>query len=145
MTTLYTIGFTKKSLRGFVALLQEAGVDVIVDTRLRNNSQLSGYAKRDDLAFVMELLGIAYEHHPDLAPTAEILDTYRKEKDWSRYVRKFNPLITERDIQTIGHNIFQRYNAPCLLCSEATHEHCHRSLVAEYWTKHIPNLEVIHL
>jgi len=145
MTTLYTIGFTKKSLRRFTELLQDAKVDALVDTRLRNNSQLSGYAKRDDLAYVMELLGIAYEHQPDLAPTTEILDTYRKDKDWEQYVQKFNPLIQERTIQAIGQELFQRYQAPCLLCSEATAENCHRRLVAEYWAKHIPDLEVTHL
>lgn len=145
MTKLYTIGFTKKSLRRFAELLQEADVDVLVDTRLRNNSQLSGYAKRDDLAYVMEMLGIAYEHQPDLAPTTDILDAYRKDKDWELYVQKFTPLIQTRTIQTIGEALFQRYQAPCLLCSEATAEQCHRRLVAEYWIKHIPNLEVVHL
>lgn len=143
--SLYTIGFTQKSLRQFVHLLQDAGVDAIIDSRLRNTGQLAGYAKKDDLAFVLELVGIAYEHHPELAPTDEILDTYRQDKEWARYVRRFRPLIADRQIETVGADILARYRNPCLLCSEATPEQCHRRLVAEYWQQHVDGLEVIHL
>ena len=142
---LHTIGFTQKSLRQFIQLLQSAGVDAIIDSRLRNTGQLAGYAKKDDLAFVLELVGIAYEHHPELAPTPEILDTYRQDKDWARYVLHFRPLIADRAIETVGAGVLTRYRNPCLLCSEATPERCHRRLVAEYWQTHTPGLEVIHL
>ncbi len=53
MSTVYTIGFTKKPLRHFVELLQASHVDALIDIRLRNVSQLAGWAKRDDLAFVL--------------------------------------------------------------------------------------------
>lgn len=145
MTTVYTIGFTQKPLRRFVKLLQTAHVDALIDIRLRNVSQLAGWAKRDDLAFILELVGIAYEHQPDLAPTADILDTYRKDSDWTVYVRKFQPLLRERNAQALGQAIFQRYQAPCLLCSEATAEQCHRRLVAEFWAKQLPSVQIIHL
>jgi len=69
MQTLYTIGFTQLALSEFVGLLRGAGVDAIVDTRLRHTSQLSGWAKRDDLAFLLrEGFGIAYEHSEPFAP-----------------------------------------------------------------------------
>jgi len=145
MATIYTIGFTQKPLRRFVDILQTAGVDAVIDIRLRNVSQLAGWAKRDDLAFILELLDISYEHQPDLAPTSDILDRYRKDEDWSAYVRKFQPLLRERNAQVIGQAIFQRHSAPCLLCSEATADQCHRRLVAEFWAKHLPNLQIIHL
>jgi uncharacterized protein (DUF488 family) len=145
MTTLYTIGFTKKSLRRFVELLQAAQVDTVIDIRLRNSSQLAGWAKRDDLAYILELVGIAYAHQPTLAPTAEILDGYRQDGDWANYVRQFEPLLTARAAQTLGQTIVERYQAPCLLCSEATADQCHRRLVAEYWQRHIPTLQIMHL
>lgn len=134
-----------KPLRRFIELLQEASVDAVIDIRLRNVSQLAGWAKRDDLAYVLELVGIAYEHQPVLAPTAEILDTYRKDQDWAKYVRQFGPLLTERKAQTLGASLLQRYHAPCLLCSEATAEQCHRRLVAEFWQEQLSNLKITHL
>lgn len=145
MSTIYTIGFTQKPLRQFLDLLGKAGVDAIIDTRLRNTSQLAGWAKRDDLETILGLVNIAYEHQPELSPTAEILDTYRKDGEWLAYVRKFRPLIASRQIEQIGATIFSRHRAPCLLCSEASAEQCHRRLVAEYWAQHQPGLEIVHL
>ena len=53
MSTIFTIGHTKTSLEHFVRRLQDAGVDAVIDIRLRNTSQLAGFAKRDDLAFIL--------------------------------------------------------------------------------------------
>jgi hypothetical protein len=50
MNTVYTIGFRRKPLADFVRILLNAGIETVIDIRLRNTSQLSGYAKRDDLA-----------------------------------------------------------------------------------------------
>ena len=146
MPTLYTVGYTKKSLETFVRLLQDAGVDAVVDIRLRNTSQLAGFAKRDDLAFLLrEGFRIAYEHRPELAPTPEILDAYKADGDWAAYERAFLSLLPERDALALGREIVARYETPCLLCAEPTAEHCHRRLVAEWWADHLPNLEVMHL
>jgi uncharacterized protein (DUF488 family) len=146
MSTLYTIGYQRKSLRTFIGQLREAGVDAVIDIRLRNTSHLAGYTKRDDLAFLLqEGFGIAYEHHPELAPTPEIFDAYREEPDWAAYVSRFLPLLTERDAQAVGCEILARYRAPCLLCAEPTADHCHRRLVAEYWAGHLSELTIVHL
>jgi uncharacterized protein (DUF488 family) len=142
---LYTIGFTRKNLEQFITLLRDAGVDAVIDIRLRNNSQLAGFAKQDDLAFILKTFTMGYEHHPELAPTAEILDTYRKDKNWASYVSKFLPLMAERRAEESGNAILNQYSAPCLLCSEDTADQCHRRLVAEYWAAQFPDLEVVHL
>ncbi len=60
-----TIGFSKKTLKSFVELLKKSNVNRLVDTRLNNTSQLSGFAKKNDLEYVMSLVGISYTH--DLA------------------------------------------------------------------------------
>lgn len=142
---VFTIGSNAKSLRRFAELLRGVGVDCVIDIRLNNTSQLAGYAKRDDLAFALELLGIGYEHHPELAPNDEILAAYRQGKDWDAYVEGFSRLIVERDMLSVGRDILSRYDRPCLLCSEDTPERCHRRLVAEHWALHIPGVEVEHL
>ena len=146
VTILYTIGYQRKSLATLIGQLREACVDAVIDVRLRNTSHLAGYTKRDDLAFLLrEGFGIAYEHHPDLAPTPEILDAYRDDKDWVAYESRFLPLLEERSAEDVGREILARYRAPCLLCAEPTPEHCHRRLVAEYWVRHLPELTIVHL
>ena len=142
---LFTIGSNGKSLRRFSELIKTAGVDCIIDVRLNNTSQLAGYAKRDDLEFVLGLLKIAYEHHPELAPDEELFLDFRKNKNWDEYLMRFNELIDERDMLSIGKDIVVRFNRPCLLCSEDDALKCHRRLVAEHWSEHIPDIEIEHL
>ena len=121
-------------------------MDAVIDVRLRNTSQLAGFAKRDDLAFLLsEGFGIAYEYAVELAPTAEILDTYKKDHNWLAYERDYPQLLTERDALAIGRRLLARYRHPCLLCAEDTPDHCHRRLLAEYLAERISDLEIVHL
>jgi len=89
---LFTIGFTKKSAEVFFTKLSKAGVRRVIDIRLNNVSQLAGFAKRDDLRyFLRTICNIDYIHLPELAPTKEILEAYKKNKgDWSVYEKDFN-------------------------------------------------------
>jgi uncharacterized protein (DUF488 family) len=84
---LFTIGFTKKTAQKFFGLLRGSGARRVVDVRLNNVSQLAGFAKKDDLAFFLkEVAEMEYVHVPELAPTQEMLDAYKKEKgDWRHY------------------------------------------------------------
>src|SRR5437879_4411709 len=95
---LFTIGFTQKSAREFFTSLMEAGVKRVVDVRLNNNSQLAGFSKKEDLAyFLKEIAGIDYVHLPELAPTQDILDAYKKHKgDWKVYERQFLGLMARQ-------------------------------------------------
>jgi uncharacterized protein (DUF488 family) len=146
MRPVYTIGYQRKPLSAFINQLRDAGVDAVIDVRLRNTSHLLGYTKRDTLDFLLrDGFAIAYEHHPELAPTPEILDTYRVDGDWMAYEARFLPLLEERAAEQIGYKILARYRAPCLLCAEPTAECCHRRLVGEYWVERLPGLRLVHL
>jgi uncharacterized protein (DUF488 family) len=146
MPTIYTIGYKGKPLATFIGQLREAGVDAVIDVRLRNTSHLAGYTKRDDLAFLLrEGFGIAYEHHPELAPTSEILDAYHDDQDWAAYEARFLPLLEALSAEEVGREILVRYQSSCLLCAEHEPDHCHRRLIAEYWSAHLPELIIVHL
>ena len=146
MITLYTIGYKRKPLSTFIHQLREAKVDAVIDIRLRNTSHLLGYTKAETLEFLLrEGFDIAYEHRPELAPTAEILDVFREDQNWTAYEERFVPVLRERSAQDVGREILARYRAPCVLCAEPTADHCHRRLVAEYWVEHLPGLVVVHL
>jgi uncharacterized protein (DUF488 family) len=142
---IYTIGFTKKSAETFFTTLQRSGAQRLVDVRLNNVSQLAGFAKRDDLRFfTRSLCNMDYLHTPELAPTAEMLDAYKKEKgEWSVYEDRFLGLMRDRKIEeTIAPELI---DGACLLCSEEKPHHCHRRLVAEYLSRHWPGVNIIHL
>lgn len=142
---LFTIGFTKKTAENFFTLLKTAGVRRVLDIRLNNASQLAGFAKCQDLRFFLKAVcDIDYHHLPELAPTQEILDSYRKNKQgWPRYEREFLKLLSDRQVEkTVSRNLVDH---GCLLCSEESPDHCHRRLVAEYLHKHWGNVEINHL
>ena len=142
---IYTIGFTKIAASGFFNLLRKSGAKRLVDVRLNNVSQLAGFSKKGDLEYLLQnICRMDYVHLPSLAPTKEMLDSYRNQHhDWDRYKREFLALMKERRIEKV---LVKRTIAnSCLLCSEDKPDHCHRSLVAEYLNLHWGNLEIVHL
>jgi uncharacterized protein (DUF488 family) len=142
---LFTIGFSKKNAMQFFKALQNAGVKRVLDIRLNNVSQLAGFTKKDDLKFFLHTIaGIGYEHRPEMAPTKELLDDYKKKKlNWSEYEKRFSIIIIERKIENILTP--NGLNNACLLCSEPEADKCHRRLVAEYLQSKWGNIEICHL
>lgn len=142
---LFTIGFTNKSAETFFTTLRDAGVKRVVDVRLNNRSQLAGFSKKDDLAyFLRAIANIEYVHLPELAPTQEMLDAYKKSKGpWGEYEKEFLLLMKQRRIEkTVSRDVL---DGGCLLCSEHEPEHCHRRLVAEYLNSAWGNVETTDL
>lgn len=143
---LCTIGTTQKSLREFVQLLRSAGVTRVIDIRLHNTSQLAGFSKKDDLAFILETFGMEYEHLPELAPTDEIIKGFKKvDKDWATFRDSFNALLQERQSEKLWASPLFASQVNCLLCAEDRPDHCHRRLVAEHFQKAHPEIEIRHL
>ena len=142
-----TIGFTKHSAQSFFELLASEHVEQVLDVRLNNASQLAGFAKRDDLRYLLDRLCDAdYLHEPDLlAPTPEMLKAYRAgEMTWDDYEIRFIDLITQRRLEdSLSPTIFTRRTA--LLCSEHTADHCHRRLIVDYLANHWPDITAVHL
>lgn len=142
---LFTIGFTQKTAEAFFTKLMNAGVKRIVDVRLNNVSQLAGFAKKDDMKFFAKAIcGIEYIHVPELAPTQDMLNSYRKEKrDWDDYEEQFLDLMAERRIEK--HVKKEIIEDGCLLCSEHKPHYCHRRLIAEYLQKKWGNISIQHI
>lgn len=142
---LFTIGFTKKCAESFFSLLKQSGAKRLVDVRLNNVSQLAGFTKKDDLKYFLDqICGMEYHHLPLLAPTAEMLQAYKKKKgDWSVYEREFCALLAARRIEDVVSK--EVLADACLLCSEPTAEHCHRRLVAEYLREKWGDVQIVHL
>ncbi|RKM14655.1 DUF488 domain-containing protein, partial [Moraxella catarrhalis] len=141
----YSIGFTQKSAEKFFKLISENNIQTLIDVRLNNTSQLSGFAKRDDLKyFLKELCNCEYIHIPDLAPTKEILKPYQDKKiTWQSYEEKFLDLMAKRNIEKYLKESF--FYQGCLLCSEHLPHQCHRRLVLEYLKQYNNSIQANHL
>lgn len=142
---IFTIGFTKKSAETFFSLLKKSGAKRVVDVRLNNLSQLAGFAKKDDLKYFLgAICGMEYLHLPELAPTQQMLDEYKKKKgDWGVYEGRFLDLMKSREIEKTSYR--DVLSNACLLCSEDKPQHCHRRLVTEYLGEKWGEVEIVHL
>ena len=148
MKILYTIGFTKKNAEEFFETLKSHSVELLIDTRINNTSQLAGFTKADDLRYFLKTIAnIKYDYRPDFAPTQELLKDWRSKKiDWHQYETRYMCLQEERGTYKRFLEDYEAYTNICILCSEATPEYCHRRLLAEKIKQFFQNeIEVIHL
>lgn len=144
---IFTMGFTQKSAEQFFGLISKNRIELLIDVRLNNQSQLAGFTKGRDLDFFLkELCNCRYEHNITFAPTKEILNDYKKQQiSWQDYVIQYNALIEERNVKKIFLEKYVEFNTILLLCSEVTAEYCHRRLLAEKLEQSIAGIKVVHL
>lgn len=146
--TIYTIGFTKKTAEQFFETLRASGTELLIDIRLNNRSQLSGFAKDGDIQyFLARICGIPYVHCEEYAPTKELLSGYqKKEISWEEYEAEYARMMEKRNACRKFMERFSDKEKVCLLCSEPTPEHCHRRLLAEMIAKSAEEtVEICHL
>jgi uncharacterized protein (DUF488 family) len=144
--TLFTIGFTRKTAEQFFEKIKSVGIKRVVDIRLKNTSQLAGFAKSEDLAYFLKKIGdIDYVHIPELAPDKELLELIKKKNgSWTAYETGYTDLLTARKID--GKFLKGALNdRDCLLCSEHTPERCHRRIIAERFKSINDQAIVVHL
>ena len=142
---VYTIGFTEKSAEEFFETLKRVGIKRLIDVRLNNTSQLAGFAKRDDLRFFLRAIcDIEYLVVPELAPTKDILESYRGGAGgWEEYERRYLALLEERKAELLLSR--EMLKSGCLLCSEHEPDQCHRRLAAEYLLEKSGGIHIVHL
>jgi uncharacterized protein (DUF488 family) len=141
---IFTIGFAQKSAEDFFRLLVSSKVRQLIDVRLNNKSQLAGFANGKHLPYFLKIHGIAYFYKPEMAPTKQLLDDYKKHKaTWEQYEVEYRKILSQREISKAID--WQLFNNSVLLCSEPFAERCHRRLLAEYLAGLRDDISIIHL
>ncbi|GGV82421.1 hypothetical protein GCM10010228_56880 [Streptomyces massasporeus] len=141
MTTIGVYGFDGES---FLQRLRQADVRLLLDVRQRRGVRGPEYAWANShrLQAALAEAGIAYEHHPELAPTTELRMLQYAEDDRrgvgkrsrrelaAEYIRRYTTEILDRaDLAPIVSALPSRGTA-ALFCVEGDPEACHRSLIA---------------
>ena len=145
---IFTIGSNRKSAETFFELLRKNNVKYLLDIRLKNTSQLAGFAKGNDLEyFAARILGIGYRHDVRFAPD-EGLFARRKSKglDMGSFSDEFRQILDERSMRSV---LLKEYtdiiDGVCLLCSEEDHRECHRSIAAGFAAEVFGGAEIVNL
>jgi uncharacterized protein (DUF488 family) len=142
VTTIGVYGFTAER---FLETLRDAGVRLLLDVRQRRGVRGPEYAWANSrrLQAALAEAGIAYRHHPELAPTTELRRLQYAEDDrrgvGKRSRTELAPAYRERytteildkaDVEPLVASLPSE-GAAALLCVERDPEACHRSLIAE--------------
>jgi uncharacterized protein (DUF488 family) len=135
--TIYTIGHSTRSVAELIALLQEAGVDHLVDVRSVPRSRTNPQFNTDALPAPLAAAGIGYRHlralgglrrHPKEAPpsrnTLWRVEAFRNYADYAATAPFREGLAALRDLA--------RGHCCAIMCAEAVWWRCHRRIIADY-------------
>jgi len=138
-TTVCTIGYEGKTPAEFVQLLKRARVSRLVDVRELPLSRRRGFSKTR-LRTALEAEGIEYVH---LRPAG---NPYRAQKaDIQKCLRLYAAHL-ERSPEVVELVLGEvRGRRAALLCFEAQHCDCHRSILAAHMRAAAPQLEIVNL
>ena len=148
MLSVVTIGVYGFSGESFLQRLRQADVRLLLDVRQRRGVRGPEYAWANSIRLQAALAhaGIAYEHHPELAPTTDLRRLQYAEDDRqgvgkrsrrelaAEYTRRYTTEILDRaDLAAIA-SALPSSGTAALFCVERDPEACHRSLVARRLT-----------
>jgi uncharacterized protein (DUF488 family) len=145
MTVLATIGYEGATVKGVMDALTTAGVDLLVDVRAVASSRRPGFAKTRLAANVAEV-GIDYLHLRALGTPADGRAAARAGRHAEMrtiFLRHLASEPAQQELEVLA-DVVRSGRRVCILCFEADHSHCHRSLVATALGALLP-LDVVHL
>jgi uncharacterized protein (DUF488 family) len=143
--TLWTIGYQQLWPDALLAELTAAGVQRVLDVRLRPQSRRPGMSKTK-LAAKLAEHGIAYEHRRELGTPLEIRGVFRAghaEEAAAAYRAHVEAHVAD-ELDALAAEV-ESGPRTALLCLEANPAGCHRRVVAELLEARVPRLAVVDL
>ena len=145
MLRLVTIGAYGFDGESFVRRLRGADVRLLLDVRQRRGVRGPEYAWANSrrLQAALAQARIAYEHHPELAPTTELRQLQYAEDDRQgvgkrsrraladEYARRYTTEILDRADLAPVVSALSSGEVAALFCVERDPQACHRSLIAQ--------------
>ncbi len=133
----FTIGHSNRSLDEFVALLQQAEIELLADVRTIPKSRANPQFNKDTLPEALAPFGIAYEH---MAPLGGLrgkaraappdLNGFWTNESFHNYA---DYAMTAPFHEGLARLIEEgRKRRTAIMCSEAVWWRCHRRIVADY-------------
>lgn len=134
---IFTIGHSTRSIDELIALLREAGVNVLVDVRTVPRSRFNPQFNTDAMPAPLAQAGIGYRHqaalgglrhHPKGAPPSPNggwrSEPFRNYADYA-LTQPFRAGLDEL-------LALSRDRTPAIMCAEAVWWRCHRRIVTDY-------------
>jgi uncharacterized protein (DUF488 family) len=135
--TVYTIGHSTRTADELVALLREAGVDLLVDVRTVPRSRYNPQFNIDALPAPLRAAGIGYRHlaalgglrHRSKGAGPSPNGAWRNEAFQAYADYALTPAFRAGLDELVG---LSREHTPAIMCAEAVWWRCHRRIIADY-------------
>src|SRR5665213_2199125 len=137
MPTIFTIGHSTRSIAEFVALLQQVGVDLLVDVRSIPRSRTNPQFNADALPDALAEAEIRYRHLAALGglrhrikgatPSPNTLWRVAAFRNYADYAATDAFRIGLDELRALA-----RDNRCAIMCAEAVWWRCHRRIIADY-------------
>lgn len=155
MPKMVTIGVYGFDATSFLDHLRQANVRLLLDVRQRRGVRGPDYAWANSqrLQALLAQAGIAYRHHPELAPTTELRELQYADDDRQGVGKRSRHRLAADYIRRYTTEILDQADLPqfvaalpsaetaALLCVEQDPEACHRSLIAHRLAQHDITIE----
>jgi uncharacterized protein (DUF488 family) len=140
---LFTVGYQTHSLATLMKTLSGNRVSLVMDVRQNPVSRKQGFSRKQLEATVLAS-GIAYIHCPELGTPPKIRNMYLSTSNTKETLRLYEVYLRKHGhiLRLLLKEI--RVRSVCLLCLEADHNSCHRSIIAQLVTE-MTGCQPIHL
>jgi len=141
---IFTVGHSTRAQQELVAILKEAGVELLVDVRRFPGSRRHPQFGKEALRAGLAAAGIAYRHEPDLGgrrePRPDSPNTAWRVAGFRGYA---DHMASTEFRVALERLIAQPETPTVVMCAEALPWKCHRRLIADALAAR--GVEVVHL
>ena len=130
---LVTIGYEGKTLESYLNQLLQAGVTLLCDVRRNPLSRKYGFSK-STLSHACEVVGIKYEHLPELGIPSEKRHGLEAQADYDMLFAAYEETMLPKHTQTLAKIagwINEEGQRVALTCFELLPHQCHRHCVSD--------------
>jgi len=133
---VYTAGYERLQVDGFLNMLLRAGIRQVIDVRSNPVSRRYGFHK-STLSRLCQRLGLEYEHVPEVGISSELRAGVQRSSAYERLFRRYEQevLKPQQDVVKMIADWVRRQPS-VLVCVEATPSFCHRSCLARQIAYH---------
>jgi uncharacterized protein (DUF488 family) len=145
MPQIYSIGHSTRTIAGFVDLLNEFGIKLLVDVRRFPNSRRHPHFAAVPLAAALAKAGVDYVHEPDMGGFREVRSGSSNTAWRNDGFRAYADHMDTREFDAALDRLMQEASEArtAIMCAEATPWRCHRQLISDALT--VRGWEVTHI
>ncbi|NJP41585.1 DUF488 domain-containing protein [Oscillospiraceae bacterium HV4-5-C5C] len=146
MQSILAISAYQTSAEAFFTTIREARADLVLDVRLHNESQLAGFSKQRDLAWLVPALCQAdYVCDRFFAPEPGLLSRYiKRELSWDTYAGAYRNQMQAADVSGYFIQHYGQYRRVCLIGTATKKRRSHSEVLQELLTPLLDEQQAAH-